>query len=206
MNSPILTRLILIRHGQIQANVDKLWHGSTDSPLTEEGREQAARVGKRIQSDYPQVAGIYASPLQRTFNTAQAVADATTKPLKTHAGLREYGIGDLEGTSFAELAKEHLFFERLSKDPNYAPDNGESLHQVRDRVTDAFHEIARSHPGEDVVIVSHGAALALALGQLLHDDPYAWDKYQFKNTSVTELHYAPDLALPLFNCTLHLEI
>lgn len=206
MNSPISTRLILIRHGQIQANVDKRWHGSTDSPLTDEGREQATRVGQRIKADYPELARIYASPLQRTFNTAQAVADATAISVKKHAGLREYGIGELEGTSFVDLAKEHMFFEKLNDDPNYAPNEGESLHGVRDRVTQAFQEIAGNHQGEDVVIVSHGAALALALGQLLHDDPYAWDKYHFKNTSVTELHYTPELNLPLFNCTRHLDI
>lgn len=202
------THLILIRHGQIQANVDKLWHGWTDSELTEEGQRQAERVARRVATEHPDISAIYASPLRRTMKTAEQIARILNIDIIEEPDIREYGIGVLEGVSFGDLHKKHDFFNLLKADPHYAPEQGESIAQVSDRVATALQGILQRHPGEKVVAVSHGAALALALAGLLDEgDWYAWDKYHFMNTSVTEVSMAPGNASKMmrFNCVAHLD-
>ncbi|MCG8312992.1 MAG: histidine phosphatase family protein [Pseudomonadales bacterium] len=198
------THIILVRHGQIQANVDKLWHGWTDSLLTPEGRQQASLAGERLAREHEDITAVYASPLQRTRDTAAAIATALDHDVEVHEDLKEYGIGELEGVSFSDLHKVHKFFEKITEDQHYAPDGGESFHDVSNRVTCALKELAAKHPGEKIVAVSHGAAMALALASILHNDPYAWDKYFFHNTGVTELIMSDDPQLIRFNCYAHL--
>ena len=201
MNS---THLILIRHGQIQANVDKRWHGWTDSALTDIGLSQAERVAERIHREHPDVSAIYASPLQRTFNTAQKIAEILQLEVIPEPGIKEYGIGVWEGETFSDLHKKFNFFSQVDADPDYAPEDGESIAQVGDRVSTALQSFLSRHPNEKVVAVSHGAALALGLAGLFDQDWYAWDKYHFLNTSVTEVTIGPDPKLLRFNCVEHL--
>jgi len=205
VTSPDETHLILVRHGQIQANVDKLWHGWTDSALTSMGQAQAERAAARIAEEHPDISAIYASPLQRAFNTAQAIANVLGLTVTVEPRLKEYGIGVLEGTSFGDLHREHDFFGQIDANAHYAPEGGESISQVGQRVREAVLELHARHPGEKIVAVSHGAAMALALAGLLDEDLYAWNNYHFQNTAVTELRLGPSPQLVRFNCTRHLD-
>jgi broad specificity phosphatase PhoE len=72
------------------------------------------------------------------------------------------------------------------------------------RAIAALERIARSHRGEEVVIVSHGAALGLALGQLLHGDPDRWPEFHLANCGVSELVLEPEPRLIAWNRTEHL--
>jgi len=202
-----ITHLILIRHGQIQANVDKRWHGWTDSELTETGLLQAERVAQRIAREHPDVTAIYASPLKRTYKTAENIARLLDLDIIEEPQIKEYGIGVLEGERFSDLHKTHAFFEQVEADPLYAPQAGESISQVGCRVRTALQGFVERHPGEKIVAVSHGAAMALGLAGLLDDgDWYAWNKYHFMNTIITEPTIASDAnTLVRLNCTEHLE-
>ncbi|MAR90652.1 MAG: histidine phosphatase family protein [Pseudomonadota bacterium] len=199
------THLILIRHGQIQANVDKRWHGWTDSHLTELGIAQAERVAQRLHREHPDISAIYASPLRRTQQTARLIADILELDVVEEPRIKEYGIGIWEGETFADLHSKHGFFKAVEADPHYAPEQGESIAQVGTRVTQALQSFLDRHPGEKVVAVSHGAAMALALAGLFHQDWYAWGQYYFMNTSVTEVRLGEPPELIRFNCVAHLE-
>lgn len=203
--TPDETHLILVRHGQIQANVDKRWHGWTDSALTDLGQAQAQRAAARIAEEHPDISAIYASPLQRAFNTAQAIATVLGLTVNPEPRLKEYGIGVLEGTSFGDLHREHDFFGRIDANAHYAPDGGESITQVGERVREAIIDLQTRHKGEKILAVSHGAAMALALAGLLDGDLYAWNQYQFQNTGVTEVRLGPIPQLVRLNCTRHLD-
>src|SRR5262249_51979641 len=78
---PMSTRLLLVRHGQIAANLDARWHGSTDGALTEQGREEARQVAVHLARTRPGFAAVYTSPLQRARDTAAAIAGALGAPL-----------------------------------------------------------------------------------------------------------------------------
>lgn len=197
-------RLLLVRHGQIRANIERIWHGSTDSPLTVQGVGQAERVARWLRAERADVGRVWCSPLGRTRATAQPIADAFGLPLECDARLVEYGIGELEGQAYEELL-EAGFFERIHRQPEWAPPAGEALAQVTARVVEALREIEAAAPAGATVIVGHGAALGLALAHLLDGNALVWQRYHKDNTGVTELCLSPQPELLDFNRTEHLN-
>src|SRR5262245_19337318 len=157
---PAPSRLLLVRHGQIAANVTRRWHGSTDEDLTDLGREQARIVAAHVAQKHPHVVAVYTSPAQRARNTATPIAASLGLPLVVAPGLVEYGIGVLENELYDDLVNKHRFFEQTDADLTWAPAGGESLGAVGARVVATWREIAGAHPGGDVLAVSHGAAIA----------------------------------------------
>lgn len=196
--------LVLIRHGQIEANVSGHWHGSIDSPLTAEGRRQAERTGSFLAKREQAIKAIYTSPLERTRHTAHAIQRHHDIELHEEPELREYGIGELEGKRYLDLHREHRFFQHVAENPHYAPHGGESLLDVAVRMSESMLRIAKHHSGEAVVIVSHGAAMGIALAHFLDAGPQAWTNYQVSNCSVSELVLHPQARLLTFNETTHL--
>lgn len=158
-----MTRLILIRHGETDWNVEGRWQGQADVPLNERGRQQSEAVAELLR-DVP-IEAIYASDLQRAYETARAIARVKGLPIQTDPRLREIHQGEWQGLLATEIkAKYAEQFERRQRDPlHIAPPGGETVAQVRERVTAAVEEIIRKHPHGTVVIVSHGFALALVL-------------------------------------------
>lgn len=203
MTSP--ATLLLIRHGQIRANVTGHWHGTTDSPLTPEGRQQAERTARHLAGRDRAIGAIYTSPLQRTRHTAHAIQGHHPLELTEEPSLREYGLGELEGVLHRKLRDEHRLFQRVAEDPGYAPEGGESILAVANRMSEGLVRIADRHPGEVVVIVSHGAAIAIALAHFLDADPLAWTNYRIENCSMSELVLQPTPRLVRLNDTEHLQ-
>ncbi len=197
-------RLWLVRHGEIEANVKKVWHGSTDSALTTRGEEQARRVAEHVGRAEARASAIYASPLQRARRTAEPIGRALGVPVRLEPGLAEYSIGAWEGESYAALLEERRFFAAIQADPGFAPPGGESPLDVVERTTAALRRIAREHAGEHVVVVGHGAAFAFALAAILHADPQRWQQYHSRNASLSELELEPEPRLLSFDFVEHL--
>jgi len=200
----VTTRLLLVRHGQIRANLDDLWHGSTDAELTPQGVEEARLVAAHLARARPNVAAVYTSPLRRARDTAGRIATAIGVAVVVTPGLAEYGIGVLEGETFADLAARHRFFEQSVADVDWAPPGGESLGAVGARVVGAWRDIAAQHPASEVVVVSHGAAIGIGLAVLLKDDPRGWSSYRLRNTSVTEIVLTPTPEILAFDLVEHI--
>lgn len=198
------TRLLLVRHGQIDANIESRWHGSTDGDLTAQGHEEARRVARHLARTRPAVAAVYTSPLKRARDTAGPIAEALGAPLVVAPGLAEYAIGVLENETFADLAGRHRFFAQADADPAWAPPGGESLEAVAARVLATWRDVAGRHPGHEVALVSHGAAIATGLATLLDGDARQWPRYRLRNTSVTEIVLEPAPALLAFDLVDHL--
>jgi probable phosphoglycerate mutase len=198
------TTLTLVRHGETAANVEGIWHGSIDTPLTEQGRRQAERVARHLASARPHAAAVYASPLIRSRHTARAIADALGVAPRIEPGLTEYHLGDLEGLSYRELTAKHRLFERMREDPDHAPGGGESPRQVAERYAAALRRIAAAHPGENPIAVVHGGALTLGLALLVDGDVNSWRR-AMANCAVTDLLIGPRAELVSFNQTDHLE-
>lgn len=195
--------LTIVRHGQTSANVDGVWHGSINTPLTDHGRRQAAAVGSHIEANYRPVAHVYASHLDRAHHTAQAIADPLGLTPAIESDLAEYHLGDWEGMSFQRLHEEKQLFQNMRVDPHFAPHGGETPLEVGLRLAGALRSIAERHPGERVVVVSHGGALGIAFGVLLDDDYSRFDR-MMKNCAISELSFAPRPELVTFNQIDHL--
>lgn len=200
-----MASLLLVRHGQIQANRKGLWHGSTDSPLTWRGRLQVRRTARYLERNHSGVSAIYSSPLKRCRHTATVIGRHLRLEPEVIEDLREYAIGEWEGMPFARLASEHDFVTRATREPDFAPPGGESLEQVSSRIVGAIRQLhARHHGDEQVLVVGHGAALAVALGALVDQGPQRWINYHFANCSLTELVLSPSAYVNFFNSTQHL--
>lgn len=198
------TRFWVVRHGQIAANVSFHWHGSTDSPLTSTGRRQVERVAAWFEETRRPLRAIYSSPLMRTRDTAAGIAGRLGLDVAPLPGLREYCLGEWEGLHYQELNEERRLVDRM-RDARWAPPGGESLEGVLTRMLDAFQQVAQRHPGEEVLMVGHGAATAVMLAHLLQNDPLGWHTYHLRNCSVSELWLHPEPGTGLFNHTDHLD-
>ena len=153
--------LVLWRHGQTTYNVERRFQGQTDIPLNEAGRRQATRAARYLASLQP--AAIYSSDLVRASATAGALARLTGLTVQLDKDLRERGGGSWEGLTDTEI-RERFPAEVLS----WSPPDGEPAEAVADRVSAALYRIADSLPGGSLaVVVSHGAALAMAAARLL---------------------------------------
>lgn len=201
------TRIIAIRHGETAWNVDTRIQGHLDIPLNDTGRWQAQRLARAL-STRDEIHAIYSSDLQRAHQTAQAITTVSGAPLTTHLGLRERGFGIFEGKTYVEI--EQTWPEESERwrkrEPHWAPPGGETLIQVRERITRTLHELAVRHPGQQIVLVAHGGILdqlyRVATGQDLQA-PRTW---QLGNTAVNRLLWTPDgLSLVGWADTSHLE-
>jgi broad specificity phosphatase PhoE len=136
------TRIIAIRHGETAWNVDSRLQGHLDIPLNDVGLWQARQAALAL-ADEP-IDAIYSSDLQRAWVTAQAIAETTQAPLAAHQGLRERSFGVLQGHTFEELeAKEpEQAYRWRKRDPAFAPEGGESLIALRERITATTYALA----------------------------------------------------------------
>jgi broad specificity phosphatase PhoE len=194
----------IVRHGQTAANLEKVWHGSIDTPLTDTGREQARRVAAWLSVHHKDAAALYASHLTRALHTAREIADALTLDVREERDLAEYCLGDWEGRRYSDLHRTERMWERMGADPDYAPPRGESPRQVATRVANALRRISAAHAGERVIAVSHGGAMTLGLGLLLDGVANAWTRI-LENASVSELVLEPEPRLLSFNRVEHLN-
>lgn len=160
------TRLIAIRHGETDWNAAARIQGQLDIDLNARGRMQAAQLARAIAEEIggaaqPPIDAIYSSDLQRARHTAQPLADALGLPLVTDASLRERSFGVFEGRTFADIREQSPDQARRwsRREPDFAPERGESLLVFRDRVLRGVEAIAARHAGGQIVIVSHGGVL-----------------------------------------------
>ncbi|MCJ0761824.1 histidine phosphatase family protein [Variovorax terrae] len=200
------TRIIAIRHGETAWNVDTRIQGQLDIPLNDTGRQQARRLARALAGEPLQA--IYSSDLGRAHDTALSVGRASGLPVITDPGLRERGFGIFQGKTFAEieavLPEQALRWRK--RDPEFAPEGGESLLQFRERVTRTAHRLAAHHPGEQIMLVGHGGVLDVlyraATGQGLQA-PRTWE---LGNAAINRLLWTPEgLTLVGWSDTHHLD-
>ncbi len=198
------TILTLVRHGQTSANLDAVWHGSSDTPLTEHGEAQAARVADFLSDHGADATAVYCSPLARARHTAEPIAKRLGVPMHLEPDLSEYDIGRWEGLSFKELNDTHRLWHHIARDPDWAPHGGESPRQVVTRFTTCLRRLAQKHPTERIIAVSHGGALSLALADILGPgtDPFS---LMMVNCAVSDLVLEPRPEFLNFNLNAHLE-
>jgi broad specificity phosphatase PhoE len=166
----MITRVFLIRHGATQLSTEDRFAGSTDVPLSADGRAQAERLARRLADDA--LTAVYASPLERTLETARIVAAPHGLTPVPWDGLREIHHGHWEGLTRAEVESRYSSeYSRWEEDPyTFAPEGGECGLDVMARALPVVRQIVEAHPGENVGVVSHKATIRLVLSSLLGFD------------------------------------
>jgi broad specificity phosphatase PhoE len=156
-----MTRLILLRHGETDWNVEGRWQGQIDTPLNARGLVHAAEAARTL--NHIPIAAIYSSDLTRAYQTAQQVASIKGLPIHTDARLRELHQGAWQGMLVSEIKNRYKerFRQRTENPHLVAPPGGESVQQVADRVLPCITEIIKKYPQDSVLIVTHGFVCAL---------------------------------------------
>jgi len=200
------TRLIAVRHGETAWNVEARLQGQIDIPLNERGQAQARRAARSLAEDRPDV--VVSSDLSRAHATAQAIASFNECPLVLEPGLRERSFGSFEGLTHHEVAERWPEASQRwrSRDPDFAPGDGESLRVFFDRCIAATLRVVEAHAGKTIVLVAHGGVLDClyrAARRVDLDAPRIW---QLDNAAINRLlHTDSGLMLVGWNDTLHLD-
>ncbi|AUH50297.1 histidine phosphatase family protein [Chromobacterium sp. ATCC 53434] len=160
MTLPV-TRFCLVRHGETDWNREHRLQGHTDIPLNHTGLEQASQLSHAFLPGRDRFDALYVSDLIRTRQTAAPLQTRLQLDAHYSAQLRERHMGALQGLSYAEAADRIPEVYRLhqTRDPDYDLDGGESLHRFRARILDGMASIAALHPGQNVLVVTHGGVL-----------------------------------------------
>lgn len=153
--SPLSGRLVLVRHGQTDWNKAGRMQGSTDIDLNDTGREQAAAAGREIAEQGERWDVLAASPLSRAQETARILgAQVGLEDVVTLPGVIERHYGAAEG--------EVLTFEE-SRHPQDLYDGVEPIEDVYRRGVAALKEFVLAHPGQNLLVVSHGTTIRRVL-------------------------------------------
>jgi broad specificity phosphatase PhoE len=163
-------RLYLIRHGATTLSAEDRFAGATDVALSDEGRRQVSGLAARLADD--RIAAVYASPMQRTRETAQILAQPFGLTPALRDGLREINHGRWEERTRAEVEAEFGDeYAAWELDPlTFAPEGGESGLMVLARALPVIREIVLRHPDQNVVVVSHKATIRLIISSFLGFD------------------------------------
>jgi len=155
--------MLLIRHGETDWNVEKRLQGHRDIPLNAKGSHQAAALGQALAGE--RLDAIVSSDLQRTMQTAQAIAAHHQLPLQLDAALRERCYGALEGLSYGEMRARHPEFYALwrARDPQARYPGGdnhaETLEEFSQRTLAAMRGLAERHRQGRIAVITHGGVL-----------------------------------------------
>ena len=168
---PSITRIFLVRHGATILTAEDRFAGSTNVPLSDEGREQVSRLAQRLSRG--KISAVYASPMERTLETAAILARPHTLEVQPRDGLREISHGHWEGLTRGEVEEKFPGeADNWDADPfTFAPPGGESGLAVTARALPVLLDIVRANPGANVLVVSHKATIRLLLSSLLGFDP-----------------------------------
>lgn len=202
------TRIFLVRHGATSLTAEDRFAGSTEVALSDEGRRQIASLAERLKGE--SVDAFYASPLQRTMETASILAAPHCMQPVAEQALREIDYGHWEGLTRSEVEatfrKEYAIWE---EDPfTVAPIGGESGINVLNRALPVMRRIVEQHRHRSVVVVSHKGTNRLLISSLLGFDVRGYrDRLDQSPAALTILDFMNEVRprLRLFNDVSHYD-
>lgn len=155
-----MTRLILVRHGQSEANLLHKFAGHYNCDLTEDGKLQAEKVSKYLTANYS-IDKIYSSDLIRAFNTAKPTANKLNINIAKTEQMREISAGLWEGMLFEEILSKfpNEYNVWLNNIGNAVCNDGESIRSVYERVCKEVTRICEKNDGKTVLITTHATPI-----------------------------------------------
>ncbi len=185
-----MTTFLLIRHA-LHGFVGKGLAGRLPAVhLTDEGRVQARELAETVLS-LP-VDAIYASPLERTMETAEPIGAALGLPIRPAPEALEFDFGDWQGRSFEDLGKEERWRRfNVFRSGTRAP-GGETMQDVQVRVVAWMLRLREQHPDQCIAIVSHADTIRAALLHFLGMPLDHFLRIEIKPASITVLSVDDD--------------
>jgi broad specificity phosphatase PhoE len=200
-----MTEIILVRHGETEWNVGKIYRGRMGINLDEVGIKQAELLGKYLSQTM--LDAIYSSPLKRALDTANIIARYSKTSVQVSDNLIDFDYGEWQGLSEEEVKKLYpsLHNEWLTNPHRVRMPHGESLADVRERSLKVINEVISEYKGR-VVLVSHrviNKVLICSLSGL--DNSHFWNIKQDLTGITTFSYQAGRFILTKHNDTSHLK-
>ncbi len=177
--------MLLVRHGQSTWNREHRIQGQLDPPLSEEGRRQAERLGRRWAGR--SFVAAYSSDLKRALETAALIGTTTGAAPIPSAGLREVYLGEWEGLNTTQI--EQRFPEAWAlwtKEPRWdVVPGGEGEEPFEARVNAELDSILARHEHGDVLVVTHGGVIQVALHRVIGRANHGLFPFRIENASIS---------------------
>jgi broad specificity phosphatase PhoE len=176
------TRLLLVRHAEVEQRYHKIFGGTIDMNLSPLGEEQARKLADYLHGK--KIDAIYASPMKRVQQTLAPCLNNGAPAQTIIPGLREINFGDWTGLNWEKVCEQfnldpHEWLDHIER--GITP-NGENGAQFRARVEPCLRDIIQRHPGQTVGIFCHGGVVRMILSILL--------KLPLPKTNAFEVEYA----------------
>ncbi|MEV0792008.1 bifunctional RNase H/acid phosphatase [Kribbella sp. NPDC050459] len=188
------TQLIFLRHGETPHTAEKRFSGSGgDNPgLSDTGRAQALAAAEYL-ARIGGVDALVVSPMRRTRETAQAVADKLGLEAIVDEGWREVAFGDWDGHTFAEIQQKWPDAMNAWLDSTaVAPPGGESFDTCARRARSARDGLLARYPGKTVVVVTHVTPIKLMVRSVLQAPMSSLFRMELRPATLTEIHWYAD--------------
>jgi probable phosphoglycerate mutase len=186
------TRICMVRHGETDWNVEKRIQGHIDISLNAAGQAQADAAAAGLAGHEFHAA--YSSDLDRAWQTAQAIGRRRGLEVRRAPGLRERHYGVLQGLTTAEVAVRYpkAYAHYLARTPDHAFRTGETLVDFAARIVAAIEALAAAHPGETLLLVSHGGVLDICYRRATGRDLAAPRDFAIPNAALNWFEVGPD--------------
>jgi alpha-ribazole phosphatase len=202
-----LSRILLVRHGQIKLNEENRFWGKTDVTLSDLGIRQSERLRDRLAAE--KINAIYTSTLSRTRMTAEIIASGHKCSTTACDELNELNFGFIEGLTFEEIKQLYPELAEVLSGFNTPPQfpGGESLDELDNRVQKFLETLHQHKPEETILIVAHAGTLRLIVCHLLGIGMENWRKIRLDMASLSIIDTYPQGAiLSLLNDISHLRL
>lgn len=203
-----MRRVLVVRHGETDWNLNGRMQGWAPVPLNATGREQSDAVGRHLADEYD-VDRVVASDLERTRETAERITAHVDAPVEHDPAWRERHLGVYQGLTYEDVVERFPAFalgETGIDAADRTPESGESLLDVRERVVEAWRglldgraerEAAADRGWETALVVTHGGPIHLLLGHVRGMDVRtSLREHAQSNCAVNELRVHDDVEDP----------
>lgn len=199
---PPVTRLWLIRHGEIDPRHQHTFGGLIDMNLSARGHEQAKTLAAYLRGKT--IDAIYASPMKRVQQTLAPLLKNGAPAQTILPALREVDFGDWTGLGWQAVSERFGFsaYEWLDQLECKGAPNGENGKTFRARVEPCLREIVRRHRGQNVAVICHGGVIRMMLAILLDVPLPKTNHFEIEYASITQVALHPHMAeVELLNFT-----
>lgn len=191
-----MTTILLVRHATTAATGKRLGGWTPGVHLDDKGIRQAEATAQRLVDTGVEVAAVYASPLERTQDTAKIVAKALGLRVRTRRGLGEVDYGDWTDRPLGQLRRRKDWAVIQHTPSRFAFPGGESIRGAQSRVVEQLEALAADHPKDTVVAVSHADIIKAAVAHFLGMPLDTFQRIVVSPASITALAL-PDGSAPL---------
>lgn len=187
-SAPKPTRVLFVRHGKTPTTGAVLPGRAPGLHLADEGVAQAEAAAERL-AGLKRVDAVYASPMERTRETAKPIGKALGLRVKVDKGLLEADFGDWTGAELSKLRKLREWKAVQGHPSGFRFPGGESFAEMQGRIVHTTRRLCAAHPGGTIVLVSHADPIKAALNEALGSHLDSFQRIVVSPCSISAVAY-----------------